>query len=348
MQLPLAILFVMVLRPLKVVPTTSVAVATYEQAMLAGAEAYRMAWVPSVANNSVLFRDQILICMRHFNRALEAVTATTSSGSMKRAVMICNTESSDSSSCDDSNDMRDTAFWNLAISIAYMQSRSELVDRYKEPLAQSWQDSLLRSLQARPRKGALIELGVGKGFTARFISDVLEKGSDNRPLFGFDSFQGLPQVWGGEGSTISKRYPRKSFDLKGKAPYHLLPEKMILSEGWFSETLPNFALELRKSGTYSDGIAFVHVDCDLYTSTFEALASIVCLLRRGTVIAFDEAKGYLEWKSAGEWRAFTEIADLYGIKWEGVAHFKMRVGVRVLNDIRGLHPTCASYIDARE
>ena len=69
----------------------------YAREMQAGAAAYRHAWSLAVANSSSAFRDSMMASMRHFRRALG-----------------------------DGTD--EAAFWNLAISIAYMQSRGQLVD----------------------------------------------------------------------------------------------------------------------------------------------------------------------------------------------------------------------------
>ena len=40
-------------------------------------------------------------------------------------------------------------------------------------------------------------------------------------------------------------------------------------------------------------ISQVHVDCDLYSSTVQALGPIACRLEVGSVIAFDEFIGYV-------------------------------------------------------
>jgi hypothetical protein len=245
---------------------------------------------------------------------------------------------------DSGEDPDEAAFWNLAISIAYMQSRGELVDRYHVPLAPSWDDALLRAVRARPHTGLIMELGVGRGFTARRIAQELDRDADARPIHGFDSFHGLHQVWGGRGSTISQRYPIGRFTQGGVIPDKLLPSSMVVHQGMFSATVPAFLRgDLIER---AQGVAFVHVDCDLYSSTFEALASAACLFKRGTIVAFDEAKGYLEWKSAGEWRAWLELTDLFGIEWEGIGHYKMRVGIRVVNSV-AQHPACFKLLQTQ-
>ena len=296
----------------------------YAQEMRAGAAAYGRAWSAATANSSSAFLGNMLSCMRHFGAALQADEKTRKPDA----------------------EPDEAAFWNLAIFIAYMQSRVQLVDRYRVPLARSWDDALIRSVRSRPRTGLILEFGVGRGFTARRISQELDRDADNRTIHGFDSFHGLHQVWGGQGSTISRRYPLGRFTLGGFVPKNDLPSRMIVHKGMFSATVPAFVLGKDLDLTErAHGVAFAHVDCDLYSSTFEALASMVCLLKRGTVIAFDEAKGYLEWKSAGEWRAWLELADLFGIGWEGIGHYKMRVGIRILNEVARWHPVCRAFLN---
>ena len=48
-------------------------------------------------------------------------------------------------------------------------------------------------LQGNNTKGSYVELGFGKGNSARLYADmILSKEIDNRPIWIFDSFNGLP------------------------------------------------------------------------------------------------------------------------------------------------------------
>ena len=62
----------------------------------------------------------------------------------------------------------------------------------------------------------------------------------------------------------------------------LVPSNCRLTPGWFRDTIPEF---LRQR---DDAIAFVNIDCDIYSSTREVLFGLGDQLSPGTVLYFDE------------------------------------------------------------
>jgi hypothetical protein len=102
-----------------------------------------------------------------------------------------------------------------------------------------------------------------------------------RGFIGLDSFQGLPQAW-----TPGAR--KGAFDIAGK----LLPVRKngSLVKGFFQAFLPGFYQQ-----NPGRAVAFIHIDCDLYTATRDVLNLIRPPRRPGTVIAFDELCKYPEW-----------------------------------------------------
>src|SRR5262249_3042325 len=73
-----------------------------------------------------------------------------------------------------------------------------------------------------------------------------------------------------------------------------------LIRGFYADTLPAFvAAHANKT------ISFMHVDCDLYSSTKTILAETKVLLVPGTIIVFDEYFNAPEWRDE-ENKAFTE------------------------------------------
>ena len=291
--------------------------------MLAATVRYTTAWAEH-ADDSAGFLAEMVQVVRHSRLALESSTPGTS--------------------------FSDAAGWNLGVAVAYMQAREAVVDRYNIPAAVSWEAALSDAVRSVPAAwlrlvgddvgaengGLVVELGVASGSSIKVIDEVLSAEGATVQVHGFDSFLGLPHAWGGEASSMSARFPKDKFDLDGKAP-DSLPARVQLHQGLFSDTIPRWVASM-PPGSF---LAFVHVDCDTFPSTFEALSALVCLLRPGTIIAFDEVFGYLEWKRAGEWRAWTEIVDLYGLQWEGVHHFKMRLSVRIKHAVVAGHPVCA-------
>jgi len=87
-----------------------------------------------------------------------------------------------------------------------------------------------------------------------------------------------------------------------------------LHPGWFDVTVPQFAADY--PGT---PIAFLHVDCDLYSSTKTIFKNLGDRLRAGSVIVFDEYFNYPEWREH-EHRAFQELVDEYSLYYRYIAY----------------------------
>jgi hypothetical protein len=131
--------------------------------------------------------------------------------------------------------------------------------------------------------GLYCEFGV---FTGKSVNYIAAKVTGE--VHGFDSFEGLPEDW------------RASFEA-GKFKVQELPKvapNVILHEGWFSDSIPRFLQE------NSGPIGFLHIDCDLRSSTDTVLRALANRIVAGTVIQFDEFFNYPGWRS-GEHEAFT-------------------------------------------
>lgn len=160
--------------------------------------------------------------------------------------------------------------------------------------------------------GDWAEFGVFRGGSARFFLQNLPADST---FHLFDSFKGLPETWG----TIMK---------KGRfaLPHHQIPTfddpRCRLYKGLFQETLPIFVAQQTKP------LAFVHIDCDLYSSTKEALFFCNPFIVSGTLLAFDEMYGYETWEEH-EYRAYREWAIQFDREVSFVKRGKAQVAVRV-------------------
>jgi hypothetical protein len=77
-------------------------------------------------------------------------------------------------------------------------------------------------------------------------------------------------------------------------------------------------------------VAFVHVDCDLYSSTKEILESLGDRFRPGTMIVFDEYYNYPDWLWH-EYKAWLEYAEARRIKFTYFAFIRIgsQVAVRI-------------------
>jgi hypothetical protein len=157
--------------------------------------------------------------------------------------------------------------------------------------------------------GLYCEFGVYSGSTINFIATRIPK-----TIYGFDSFEGLPEDWqpGVEKGTFQmKSLPR-------------VRKNVELKKGWFNQSVPAFALEHREN------CSFVHIDCDLYSSTKTVFDILGDRIVKGTVLVFDEFFNYPGWKE-GEFRAFQEFISARSLHFEylGYVMCDEQVAVRI-------------------
>ncbi|WP_338661175.1 class I SAM-dependent methyltransferase [Pararoseomonas sp. SCSIO 73927] len=140
--------------------------------------------------------------------------------------------------------------------------------------------------------GLVLEFGVFSGRSINHIAELFPG-----PVYGFDSFEGLPENWG--------RFRKGHFATALPA----VAENVELVVGWFNETLPGFLRE------HPGDIRLLHVDCDLYSSTRTIFDECRDRIRAGTVIVFDEYFNYPGWRDH-EFRAFQEFVAEAGLNYE--------------------------------
>ena len=144
------------------------------------------------------------------------------------------------------------------------------------------------------QNGLILEFGVRHGTSMRQLASLASK-----PLYGFDSFEGLPEDWHQESKEI--------YSTKGKIPK--VPAHVTLIPGWFEDTLPLFLAK------HEEDIALINIDCDIYSSTKTVLDLLSPRIKKGTIILFDEYIGNLHWEE-DEHKAFMESIDTYQWKYE--------------------------------
>lgn len=130
------------------------------------------------------------------------------------------------------------------------------------------------------KEGLVLEFGVYSGYS---ISKIANSFGLGQTVYGFDSFEGLPEDWGRPDASFHKG----SFTTNGQLPR--VPSNVKLIKGWFNEVLPDFCQEHK--GT---PIRLLHVDCDIYSSTkcvFDALFE-ANMFQGETLIVFDELVNY--------------------------------------------------------
>lgn len=139
--------------------------------------------------------------------------------------------------------------------------------------------------------GVYLEMGVCTGRTINLIAVL----NPEKTIYGFDSFEGLPEDWDRPDLYI----PKGTFHLDWLPP--VLPN-VTLVKGLFRDTLPVF----KEKTLQNRPIAFLHIDCDIYSSTKDVFDLLGDHIVPGTVILFDEFYNYPNAKNH-EFKAFQEF-----------------------------------------
>ena len=158
--------------------------------------------------------------------------------------------------------------------------------------------------------GLILEFGVRHGTSIRQLASFTSKA-----IYGFDSFEGLPEDWHEESKEI--------YSTKGKIPK--VPSHATLIPGWFDQTLPLF---LEK---HEEDVALINIDCDIYSSTKTVLDLLNARIKKGTIIIFDEYIGNLHWEE-DEHKAFMESVSKYQWKYEYLCYsaYTKQVVVKII------------------
>ena len=160
------------------------------------------------------------------------------------------------------------------------------------------------------KKGDILEFGVRAGESITYIAQKLK----DRTIHGFDSFEGLPEEW--EGHAFLKN----DFTQNGKIP--VVPGNVILHKGWFDKTISEY--------NNSNEIAFINLDCDIYSSTKTVLDELGNKITTGTIILIDDFFNYRNWQQH-QYKAFQEFVEKSNIKFEYLAfNGKHGVCIRIL------------------
>ena len=137
------------------------------------------------------------------------------------------------------------------------------------------------------------EFGTFKGVSARIFLQFLPQ---NKNFYLFDSFEGLPEEW-----ADSKREEISPAGTFAREVPEFNDPRAIVKVGWFEDTISPFIKEYKEKG-----LSFIHVDCDLYSSTKTVLNGVKDLITPETVLIFDEFGGVLRHQEH-EYKAFEEF-----------------------------------------
>lgn len=145
-----------------------------------------------------------------------------------------------------------------------------------------------------------LEFGVYRGDSMRYWTH--KHRNPRSQFFGFDTFEGLPESWG----NLMKK---GDLSTDGNVP-KIDDPRVRFFKGLFQDTLPSFLV----SNSLEGKRLVINNDSDLYSSTLFTLCSLHPLIRKGTVIVFDEFSSILH-----EFRAAEDYFSTFRRKYEVVA-----------------------------
>jgi O-methyltransferase len=191
--------------------------------------------------------------------------------------------------------------------------RIRLRDRRRAVPEGAYRDLLHRGLDrlmhdvGRAHIGDYLEFGVYNGTSlVSTFRETEAMGLTNMRLFGFDSFQGLPAAAATDDEGKWKPGAWRSdleFTEAVLEAEKVDRERVFLVPGWFSETCN--AETAHRYGITKASV--IMVDCDIYTSTREALDFCTPLIHDEALILFDDWNtGDLAARNLGERKAFEE------------------------------------------
>jgi Methyltransferase domain len=146
-----------------------------------------------------------------------------------------------------------------------------------------------------------LEFGVASGSSINYISKFTKD-----KVYGFDSFEGLPEKW-------RDGFDKGAFSRNGNLPN--VNNNVVLIKGWFNETLLPFIKSQNKK------VSFIHIDADLYSSTKYILDTLKDYIDIDCVVVFDELLNYPGYDGEnGELRAWYEFITENQVvyKWIGM------------------------------
>lgn len=209
--------------------------------------------------------------------------------------------------------LKDVSLTDFMIASAKQSTAKYIIEKMpKVSVLNDALELLTFSLGKVEKEGLFLEFGVFSGRTVNHISLIKR----DTTIYGFDSFEGLPETW------------RSGFH-KGCFKTNELPKvnsNVELVKGYFDESLPKFLQE------HKEDCAFIHIDCDLYSSTKTIFELLKPRIKTGTIIVFDEYFNYPSWE-VGEYKAFQEfIKDSnYNYSYIGYNKNHQQCAIRIID-----------------
>jgi len=187
-------------------------------------------------------------------------------------------------------------------------------------------------------EGDYLEFGLyaGRGFSSAYHFAKFY-GLKNMKFYGFDSFEGLPEIRGKDKNDFIHYhkgeyvYGLKKFIKKMKKEgLDFNSGRVTLIPGWYNKTLTKTTkdkLSIKKA-------AVVLVDCDLYESTVPVLDFITDYIQDGTILIFDDWFAFRGDPDKGEQRAFKEWLRK-NPKFKAIEYYRHQWGMSFIMMVKG-------------
>jgi hypothetical protein len=142
-------------------------------------------------------------------------------------------------------------------------------------------------------EGHWAEFGVREGQTMNYLLEA----KPHQVIHAFDSWEGLPEEWYDGSNSYQKG------DMKVEVPN--FPTNVKCHKGWFEDTIDPW------KDRHPGPMAYVHIDCDLYSSAKTVLEKLNDRIVTETILVFDEManfrmSGKMSTWPNGEWLALNE------------------------------------------
>ena len=147
--------------------------------------------------------------------------------------------------------------------------------------------AMLEEIESKGLPGCVVECGVYQGASLAAIAAKLKALGSKRCIFGFDSFEGLPEPTAEDYLADGHLHQKAGEGYFGNTALELARSRIeaveyegevTLVPGWFEDTLPCF----------NEQITLLFLDCDLYESYVVALNSLWEKVVPGGVVILDE------------------------------------------------------------
>lgn len=162
-----------------------------------------------------------------------------------------------------------------------------------------------------------LEFGVFKGESIDYWRK-LNKNPQSR-FYGFDTFTGLPEAW----KNILSDIPSGTWTTNGNLP-KIDDKRVLFYKGLFQETIVPFLEKYQPNNKI-----VIHNDSDLYSSSLYLLTKLDDIIKKNTIIIFDEFSNVMH-----EFKALEDYCSAYNRKYKVIAateNFYQQVAIKFEN-----------------